>query len=82
MIRRMQKERITVSLDARSAARVRQCAATSRGGASGYVEKLIRDDWMREAVEALGRWYAAHPEYLEAEEAERIALAEERGENA
>ena len=58
---RMQKERITVSLDGRIAARVRQCAARSRGGASGYLERLIREDEMREAVAAAGRWYAAHP---------------------
>lgn len=77
---RMQKERITVSLDGRVAARVRQCAARSRGGASGYLERLIREDEMREAVAAAGRWYAAHPGYAEADEAERIAAAEDLGE--
>jgi hypothetical protein len=34
---------------------VRQCAAASRGGASAYLERLIREDEMREAiVEELG----------------------------
>lgn len=80
---RMQKERMTISLDGRAAARVRQCAALSRGGASGYLERLIREDEMREAVAAAGRWYALHAgEVEEADEAERIAAAEELGETA
>ena len=79
---RMQKERLTISLDGRAAARVRQCAAHSRGGASGYLERLIREDEMREAVAAAARWYAANPGYADADEAERIAAAEERGETA
>lgn len=82
MMRRMQKERLTISVDGRSAARVRQCAARSRGGASGYIERLIREDEMREAVAAAGRWYAARPGQVEADEDERVAAAEELGESA
>lgn len=82
MIERMQKERLTISLDRRAAARVRQCGARSRGGASGYLERLVREDEMREAVAAAGRWYAARPDQAEADESERIAAAEERGEIA
>jgi hypothetical protein len=82
MIERMQKERLTISLDGRAAARVRQCGSRSRGGASGDLERLVREDEMREAVAAAGRWYAERPDQTEADEAERIAAAEERGEIA
>ena len=78
----MSKERITVSLDGQEAAHVRQCASRFRGGASGYLERLVRDDRLREDVDALVRWYAANPGYAEDAEAERIAAAEERGETA
>jgi hypothetical protein len=82
MLRRMNKERLTISLDSRAAARVRQCAAAARGGASGYLERLIREDEMREAVAAAGRWFAANAEHVEADESERVAVAEELGESA
>lgn len=78
----MQRERITVSLDSGVAARVRQCGATSRGGASGYLERLVRQDQAREAVDAMARWYAARPEHVEDAEAERVAAADEMGETA
>lgn len=50
-----------MSLDSRLAARVRLCGATARGGASGYLERLVREDETREAVAAMGRWYLAKP---------------------
>ena len=78
----MQRERITVSLDSGVAARVRQCGATSRGGASGYLERLVRQDQAREAVDAMARWYATRPEHVEDGEAERVAAADELGETA
>jgi len=78
----MNKERLTISLDGRGAARVRQCASVSRGGASGYLERLIREDEMREAVAAAGRWFASNAEHVEADESERVAVAEELGESA
>lgn len=43
---------------------------------------MVREDEMREAVAAAGRWYAERPDQTEADEAERIAAAEERGEIA
>jgi hypothetical protein len=66
------KERMTVSLDGHVAARVRQCGARTRGGASAYVERLVRQDAMREAATSAAAWYAAHPGYAEhsGEEAE------------
>jgi hypothetical protein len=75
----MQKVRITVSLDAGVVARVRQCSARSRGGASGYLERLVREDELREGVDAMARWYAQHPGYAEDAEAERVAAADDLG---
>lgn len=71
------KERVTISVDGPVAARVRQCGARTRGGASAYVERLVRQDQMREAAASAASWYAAHPGYAEhsSEEAER-GLAE------
>ena len=80
MVLRMKKERITVSLDSAVAARVRQCAATSRGGASGYLERLVQEDALRDGVDAMARWYASRSTFVEHAEAERVAIAEELGE--
>ena len=83
MLACMQRERITISVDPGVAARVRRCGARSGpGGASSYLERLVRQDETREAAEALARWYAQHPERIDVEEAERIAAAEELGETA
>lgn len=83
MLDRMQKERLTISVDRAVAARIRQCGARSGGGgASGYLEQLVRQDEVREAAEAMGRWYAEHSGLVDAAEAERIAIAEELGETA
>jgi hypothetical protein len=71
------RERVTVSLDQRVAARVRQCGARSRGGTSGYIERLVREDELREAAAAMARWYAAHPGYAEDAEAERLAALDD-----
>ncbi|MGI8814246.1 MAG: hypothetical protein ACR2G2_02840 [Pseudonocardia sp.] len=75
----MQKERLTVSLDTGVAARVRQCGARSRGGASGYLERLVRQDQVKEAAAAMGRWYEAQADtetdaFLDAVETELAAL--------
>jgi hypothetical protein len=75
MLAVMKPERITVSLDTTSAARVRQCAARDRRGASGYIERLVRADAMAEAVANAERWHRAHPSYAEDVEAE-LAAAE------
>ena len=71
------RERVTVSLDKHVAARVRQCAARNRGGASGYLERLVREDELREAAAAAARWYAGHPGYADDSEAERLAALDE-----
>lgn len=81
MLQGVQKERLTISVDPEIARRVRQCGAR-RGGASAYLESLVRQDQVREAAEAIGRWYAAHPQLVEDDEAERVAAAQERGEQA
>lgn len=83
MLMRMQKERLTISVDGAVAARVRQCGARRGiGGASGYLERLVRQDEIREAAEAMSRWYARHSDLVDADEAERIAAAGELGDTA
>lgn len=77
MLRRMHRDRMTVSLTARSAARVRQCGAETPGGASGYLERLVRQDELREAAGRLAAWYAARPSYLEDAEVERLAAEDD-----
>ncbi|MCD2191813.1 hypothetical protein LQ327_00205 [Actinomycetospora endophytica] len=66
-------ERITVSFDEPVARRVRQCGARTRGGASGYLERLVRQDELREGLRAHGRWFAEHPGYDEDAQAEAAA---------
>lgn len=56
---------MTVSLDAGTVARVRRCGARTRGGASGYLERLVRQDELREAVREHGQWLRDHPNYVE-----------------
>jgi hypothetical protein len=66
-------ERLTFSFDDQTAGRVRQCAAHTRGGASAYVARLIKQDQLREAGESMARWYSAHPTFVEDQSAERDA---------
>jgi hypothetical protein len=68
-----QRERATFSLDASTVARIRQCAASNRGGASGYIERLVREDAMRDAVAQLERFHRDNPTYAEDAAAERAA---------
>lgn len=56
-------ERMTFSFRRSAAARVRERGAKAKGGASGYLERLVREDELREALRAHGRWFAAHPDY-------------------
>ena len=56
-------ERMTVSFGEPVARRVRQCGARTKGGASGYLERLVRQDELREALRAHGQWFAQHPGY-------------------
>ncbi|MGH3429596.1 MAG: hypothetical protein ACRDQZ_18850 [Mycobacteriales bacterium] len=73
----MPKERLTVSLDTGVVARVRQCGARTRGGASGYLEQLVRRDALREAASAAADWYDRHPGYAEDAIAETEAALRE-----
>jgi hypothetical protein len=67
------RERTTFSLEPSTVARIRQCAARNRGGASGYIEQLVRADAMAEAVRGLGEWYEAHPDHADDSAAELAA---------
>ncbi len=73
MLRRMRRERLTVSMEPSTAAHVRQCGARTRGGASAYLERLVRQDALREAAEQHARWFADRPDYLAGAEAEAEA---------
>lgn len=66
-------ERLSVSFDERTAARVRSCGAGIPGGNSAYLARLVRADELREAGEAMARWYGAQPAFVEDAEAERVA---------
>ncbi|MGH3697135.1 MAG: hypothetical protein ACRDRX_24665 [Pseudonocardiaceae bacterium] len=74
-----QRERLTISLDPPVAARVRQLGARTHGGASGYLEHLVRADALREAADDMARWYAANPTYAEDSLAETAAARDEAG---
>ncbi|QJY51221.1 hypothetical protein [Pseudonocardia broussonetiae] len=54
----MSAERVTVSFEPAIAQRVRQCGSRVRGGQSGYLARLVQQDAVREAGEALALWYA------------------------
>lgn len=56
---------MTFSFHRPAAQRVRMRGAQVKGGASGYLERLIREDELREALRAHGQWFAAHPDYAE-----------------
>ncbi|WP_177238433.1 hypothetical protein [Pseudonocardia ammonioxydans] len=70
-------ERLSVSFDAPTAARVRACGAANRGGVSGYLARLVREDELRQAGDQLAAFYTAHPSLIDDAEAERIAAAGE-----
>jgi hypothetical protein len=64
-------------MEPQTAARVRQCGARIRGGASAYLEHLVRQDALREAAASAASWYAAHPTYAADSEAETLAVLDE-----
>jgi hypothetical protein len=67
-------ERMTISVGEHVARRVRTRGATTPGGASGYLERLVREDELREAAHEGARWFADHPTYeLEAAEESEAA---------
>lgn len=73
----MQRERLTVSMEPQTAARVRQRGARIRGGASAYLEHLVRQDALREAAASAASWYATHPNYATDSEAETLAALDD-----
>lgn len=77
MIERM-RERVTISIDQHLLASVKRSASTTPGGLSGYLERIIRQHQLREAVRAVGDWYAAHPDRVAAGIAEAEAAEAER----
>jgi hypothetical protein len=66
-----------VSMEPHTAARVRQCGARTKGGASAYLEHLVRQDALREAAASAASWYATHPTYAAHSEAETLAALDE-----
>lgn len=66
-------------MEPQTAARVRECGARTRGGASGYLEHLVRQDALREAAASAASWYAGHPAYAADSEAETLAALDETG---
>jgi hypothetical protein len=73
----MQRVRLTVSMQPQMAARVRQCGTRTRGGASAYLEHLVRQDALREASAAAASWYAAPLTYAADSEAETMTALDE-----
>jgi hypothetical protein len=41
-----------------------------RGAASAYLQRLVREDALREAAEQYASWFSQHPPYFEDAEAE------------
>ncbi|MGH3934764.1 MAG: hypothetical protein ACRDS1_07300 [Pseudonocardiaceae bacterium] len=66
-----------MSMEPRTAAWVRQRGAHTRGGASAYLERLVRQDALRVAAESAASWYAAHSTYSADSEAETLAALDE-----
>ena len=71
------RKRVTFSLGGPTTARVRRCGARHPGGASEYIEKLVRDDELREAGRTMTAWYATHPSYVDDALAETAAALDE-----
>jgi hypothetical protein len=66
-----------VSRQPQTAAWVWQCGAHTRGGASAYLEHLVRQDALRAAAASAASWYAVHPTYTANSEAETMAALDE-----
>lgn len=73
---------MSISVATEVAARLRERGRGTPAGTSGYIERLVRQDAVREGVRAMARWHAMRPEQTEYDEAERLAGAEELGESA
>lgn len=68
------KERMSLSVEAPTAAYLAQRAARETGGnVSALVDRLARQAQLAEALDAEARWYADNPTAVEDAEAERYA---------
>jgi len=73
---RMPRQRLTVSVDSRFTEMIKDVGAHTPGGVSGYVERLIRQDWLRRELARLQHWGLAHPGYIADSIEESEAAAE------
>lgn len=68
------KRRVTLSLDAATADYLSRRAKNETGGnVSALVERIVHANAVAESVRQHAAWFAAHPGYHEAAEAERYA---------
>lgn len=73
MIERM-KERLSLSVDQATATYLSgRAQRETNGNVSALVDRIVRGTQLAESVRAEAAWYAAHPGYAEAAEAERHA---------
>lgn len=56
--------RMTLSLDDATGSYIKQCAAAmTRGNASAFVERLVRQQAVRDSVASYVAWQRDHPSY-------------------
>ena len=68
------KQRVTLSLDDATANYLSRRAKNETGGnVSALVERIVRANALAESVRQHAEWFATHPGYHEATEAERYA---------
>ncbi|HEY4004177.1 MAG TPA: hypothetical protein VGM60_03175 [Pseudonocardia sp.] len=68
------KQKMSLSIEQKHARHLQRCAQRSTdGNISAYIERLLAEDEMRQAVTAAARWYTAHPYYAEDSVAEAQA---------
>ena len=68
---------VTLDLDAPTVAYLRSCAQRDGGTLTAAAAHQLRQLALRDAVESLGRWYAAHPSYAEHSEEETLRATAE-----
>lgn len=68
------KERLSLSVDTVTARYLDlRAKRETNGNVSALVDRIIRDRQLADAVQAEAAWYASHPGYAAAAEAERYA---------
>jgi len=72
------KQKMSLSLEQQHVRHLQRCAQRStNGNVSAYIERLLAEDELRQAVTTAARWYAAHPHYAQDSAAEaQAALGE------